>query len=126
MKTALKYALEDFPRLRWMSDVDEARIKQDRVKLLILIAVGAAHPRELAAAAEHETERQQARSAGCIAKRARQAALRNPRLAGITERFVRHNPVAARRAALELIDGERQEHQALTLGIVAFGRVFGM
>lgn len=125
-KAALKDSLEDFPRLRWMSDEDEERIRRDRVKLLILIAAGVAHPRELAAAAEHETARQQAQGAIFIAQQARQAAVQNPRLAAITGRFVRHNPVAARRAALELIEGERQEQQAVTLGIMAFGCVFGM
>ncbi|MBN8736371.1 MAG: hypothetical protein J0H27_08890 [Xanthomonadales bacterium] len=123
---ALKDAIEDLPRLRWMSDEDEAQVHRDHVKLLVLIAAGAAHPRELAAAAEHETVRQQAQGAIFVAKRAREAALQNPRLAHVTGRFVRHNPLAARRVALELIEGERQEHQALTLGIVAFGRVFGM
>ena len=123
---SFKVALEQFPGMRWRSDEDEAQADRDRIKLLILIACGAARATELAAAAEHLDLRQQLLCAANIARRAREEATKRPGLTDLTRRLVKHNPIGARRVAQELIERERQDHEALTVGIVVLGRAFGL
>lgn len=123
---SLREAIETFPGMRWRSEEDEAQAARDNIKLRILIACGAAHPTELAAAAEHLDRRQQLHCAVSIARDAREEAKKHPRLADLTRRLVRHNPIGARRVALELIERDRQEQEAVTAGIAVVGRVFGL
>jgi len=104
----------------------EARERANHVKLLILIAAGVARPTELAATRAPTSLQQYIRETKNVAAGARKAAFENPRLCKLTGRFIAHNPLGARRAALSLIEDEREKYNSLTVAMRFWGHVLGI